>query len=164
MSIRQTATDTLERNACSSTRSAIFFAVASKSMVGVFPQDRAWRPRPLFGLVRARGCSAAEPPQVVTQAIFCIAKLMKPLLEQRLDPVLRSRAPERSHASIPPSLDFDVRRQARGVDKAFRVRDRPLVERGDAGRDRVDKPVEFVIRQRPVHIAIGLSQVAPDVV
>ena len=66
------------------------------------------------------------------------------------------------HASHPaPSLD--IRRQA-GVDEALGVGDRPPVEPGDPGRERVYERVELGIRQGAVHVAIGLSLVGADVV
>ena len=88
--------------------------------------------------------TTAKSPQVGSQPIFCVARLMKPLLEQDLDPLLRRRPSDRSHAGVPSGRDFDVWRQARGIHKTLRVRDRPFVEQGDAGRERIDEPVSSV--------------------
>src|SRR5215831_8844337 len=81
-----------------------------------------------------RPCSAAQSPQVVSQAIFDVARLVEPLREQDLEPALRGWPGDRLHARVPSLRDFNVRRQAR-VHKALRVRNRPLVERGDAVRE-----------------------------
>jgi hypothetical protein len=55
---------------------------------------------------------------------------------QRFDPILRGGSPGRSDARIPPGTELDVRRQA-GVDEALSVGDRPFVESGDPGRERL---------------------------
>jgi hypothetical protein len=59
---------------------------------------------------------------------------------QPFDPLLGGGSPERLDARIPPGADLDIRRQA-GVDEAFRVGDRPFVELGDPGRERLYVPV-----------------------
>src|SRR5215471_6708059 len=108
--------------------------------------------------------SAPKLSHVISQAIFCIAGFVKASLHQRLDPLLRGWSYYRSKARIPPGCNFDIRRQTGSVDKALGINDCPLVERGDPGRKRIDKPVKVSIRQRPIHIAVELSQVACDVV
>jgi len=75
-------------------------------------------------------------PQVVSQPIFDIPRLLKPARRQRFDPLLRGRSTERLDARIPPGIDLDVRRQA-GVDEALGVGDRPFVELGDPCRERL---------------------------
>jgi hypothetical protein len=72
-------------------------------------------------------------PQVVSEPIFHIPRLVKAARHQRFDPILRGGSAKRSDARIPPGAEFDIRRQA-GVDEALCVGDRPFVERGDAGR------------------------------
>src|ERR1700692_510287 len=119
--------------------------------------------------VQARVVSPAsalvtELPHIESQAIFRVPGTMEALLEQSLDLALRSRPCDRGHASVPAGSDLDIRRQAGGTHEALGVRDRPLVKCRNATRERVDEAVEFAIRQRPVHISIGLSEVAPDVI
>src|SRR6478672_8153879 len=53
--------------------------------------------------------SAAECPQIKSQAIFCVSGPMKPLLKQNLDPALRSR-PTIEVIRVPTSSDLDVLR------------------------------------------------------
>src|SRR5215470_11873191 len=108
--------------------------------------------------------SAPKLSHVIPQAVFCVAGFVKTLFHQRLDFLLSGWAHDRSKARIPPGCDFDVRRQTSSVDKALGINDCSPVERGDPGRKRIDKPVKVSIRQRPIHIAVELSQVACDVV
>jgi hypothetical protein len=49
---------------------------------------------------------------------------MEAARDQRLDPLLRCRPPERCDASIPSGAKLDIRRQA-GVDQALGLFDRP---------------------------------------
>src|SRR4029077_20042584 len=97
--------------------------------------------RPQTCVARVRHYSAAEASQVIAQSIFDVSLLMEALLEQGLEIALRGRPSDRLYAGIPSLRDFDVRRQAR-VYETLRVRDRPFVEGGDAGRESIDKPVE----------------------
>src|SRR6476659_4864167 len=83
--------------------------------------------------------SVTELPDIESQAIFCVSGLMKAPLKQSLDPALRRRPGDRGHTGVPAHSDLDVRRQARGTHKALRVRDRPLIKRSDAGRQRFDE-------------------------
>src|SRR5215813_11986187 len=109
-------------------------------------------------------CSTPELSHVISQAVFCVAGFVKTLFHQRLDFLLSGWTHDRSKARIPPRGDFDVRRQTSSVDKTFGIKDCALVERGDPSRKRIDKAVKLSIRQRPIHIAVELSQVARDVV
>src|SRR5258708_22641802 len=158
----QTATGTSARADCASTRSAIFLAKASKSMAVSFLMSVAWKIQ--VGDPSIASASVAESPQIESQAIFCVSGLVKALLKQSLDLALRSRPGDRGHAGVPAGSDLDVRRQAGGTDEALRVRYRPLVKRRDARCQRVDEAVKFAVRQRPVHIAIGFSEVSPDII
>jgi hypothetical protein len=72
---------------------------------------------------------------VVSEPIFDIPRLVEAARHQRFDPILGGGSPERSDARIPPGTELGVRRQA-GVDEAFRVGDRPLVETCDPCRER----------------------------
>src|SRR5271155_2164446 len=91
--------------------------------------------------VRASGVGlACDLAQVVSQPIFDISRLVEAARHQRLDPLLGGRSPERSDARIPPGAELDVRRQA-GVDEALGLGDRPFVELGDAGRERLYKRI-----------------------
>jgi hypothetical protein len=89
---------------------------------------------------------------------------MKPQLAEGPKAGLRCRPGDRGHTGLPPRRHLDFRRQAGGVHQALGVRDRPLVERSDATRERFDEPVELGVGLGPVHVAISLSQIAPDVV
>src|SRR3979490_1279728 len=156
-----TATGTLVRADCASTRSAMSFAKASKSMTVSF----------LISVARKRksratnaSASVAELPQIGSQAILYVSGPMESLLEQRLDPVLRSRSRDRGHARVPAGGDLDIRRQAGGIHEALRVCDRPFVKRGDAPRQCIDEAVELTVRQRPVDVTIGFGEVASDVI
>src|SRR5215813_405837 len=108
--------------------------------------------------------SLSKLPHIVSQAIFHIARFVKAQLHQFFNPLLSRWSCDRSKARIPPSCDFDIRRQTSGVDKALRINDRPLVERGNPGRKRIDKAIKVSVRQRAVYISIEFSQVASNVV
>src|SRR5471030_1994903 len=115
VSMMETATGTT-RDAAASTRSAIVFARASKSMM-----------RPLKDAQRA---SASEAAQIGAEAIFGLSRLVKTQFKKSLDPRLCSRPTNGGHACIPPGRDFHVWRQT-GVHQALGVGDRPLIECGD---------------------------------
>src|ERR1700694_728098 len=100
----------------------------------------------------------------IPQAIFCIAGFAKASPNQLLDPLLCGWSCHRSNARVPPGFDFDIRRQTSDVDKAPDIHDCPFVEGGDSGGKRINKSVKVNIRQRPIHVAIELGQVAWDVV
>src|ERR1700733_12928765 len=148
-SITQTQTGTLVRDAAASTRSATFFAKVSKSMRR--PLLRPLMLRPTTTQTRA---SAADAPRIEAQTLFNVSGLMKPCLEQSFELALRCRPGNGCHAGVPPSRDFDVGRQTGCIDKTLRIGDRPLVECSNAGRESLDEPVEFRVRQRSVHIAV----------
>jgi hypothetical protein len=80
-------------------------------------------------------CLACDLPQVVSEPILDVPRLVEAASHQRLDPLLRGRPPERSDARVPPGAELDIRRQA-GVDEALGLSDRPFVELGDASRER----------------------------
>src|SRR6266478_4595923 len=106
----QTATGTLARADCASTRSAIFFAKASKSMAVVL-SDACCAEGKIQARVPLRAsASVAESSQIGSQAIFRVSGPMKPLLKQTLDLALWSRPNDRSHAGVPAGGDLDVRR------------------------------------------------------
>src|ERR1043166_4303533 len=109
-------------------------------------------------------CSATMLAHEFSQVIFCIAGFAKASPNQLLDPLLCSWSCHRSNARVPPGFDFDIRRQTSDVDEAPGIHDCPFVEGGDSAGERIDKSVEVGIRQRPIHIAIELGQVAWDVV
>src|SRR5229473_1105607 len=109
-------------------------------------------------------CSVPMLSHEISQAIFCIAGFAKASPNQLLDPLLCGWSCHRSKARVPPGFDFDIRRQTSDVDKAPGIHDCPFVEGGDSGGKRTDKSVKVSIRQRPIHVAIELGQVAWDVV
>src|SRR5271166_6438316 len=79
---------------------------------------------------------ACDLAQVVSEPIFDVPRLVEAARDQRLDPLLGGRSPERSDARIPPGTELDVRRQV-GVYEALGLSDRPFVELGDPGRERL---------------------------
>src|SRR6266446_6163756 len=109
-------------------------------------------------------CSATMLADEFSQVIFCIAGFAKASPNQLLDPLLCSWSCHRSNARVPPGFDLDIRRQTSDVDQAPGVHDCPFVEGGDSVGKRIDKSVKVTIRQRPIHVAIELGQVAWDVV
>jgi hypothetical protein len=70
---------------------------------------------------------------VESESIFRVSRLLEPLLQEGFNSFLRSWSLDGGHAGVPARPDFDVGRQAGFVHQALGVRDRPLVERGDAG-------------------------------
>ena len=105
-----------------------------------------------------RDTLARDLAQVVSEAIFDIPRLVEAARHQRFDPILGGRSPERSDARIPPGTELDVRRQA-GVDEALGVSDRPFVELGDPGRERLYERVQFGVGQGAIDVAVGLGLV-----
>ena len=81
---------------------------------------------------------ARDLAQVVSEPIFDIPRLVETARHQSLNPLLGGRSPERSDARIPSGSELDIRRQA-GVDEALGLSDRPFVELGDPGRERLRK-------------------------
>jgi hypothetical protein len=94
--------------------------------------------------------------------IFDIPRLLEAPRDQRLDPLLSGRTPERIDARIPSDAELDVRRQA-GVDEALGLGDRPFVELGDPGRERLHECIQIGVGQCAIDIAVGLGLVCPDV-
>src|ERR1700730_8888468 len=109
-------------------------------------------------------CSTPMLSDEVSQAGFCIAGFAKASPDQLLDPLLCGWPCHRSNARVPPRFDFDIRRQTSVVDEAPGIHDCPFVEGGDSAGKRIHKSVEVGIRQRTIHIAIKLDQVAWEVV
>jgi hypothetical protein len=67
---------------------------------------------------------------------------VEPARHQLFDSILGGGSTERSDARIPPGTDLDVRRQA-GVDEALGLSDRPFVELGDPGRERLYERIQI---------------------
>jgi hypothetical protein len=97
--------------------------------------DTACLPDGVGNRVRRAGL-ARDLAQVVSESIFDIPRLVEAACDQRLDALLGGGSTERSDARIPPSAELDVRRQA-DVDEALGLSDRPFVELGDPGRERL---------------------------
>jgi hypothetical protein len=91
--------------------------------------------RPEFGTASSADL-ARDLAQVVSEPIFDIPRLVESARNQRFDSILCGRSPERSDARIPPGAELDVWRQA-GVYEALGLSDRPFVELGDPGRERL---------------------------
>ena len=103
---------------------------------------------------------ARDFAQVVSEPIFDVPRLVEAARHQRLDSLLGGGSPERGDARIPPGAELDVRRQA-GVDEALGVGDRPFVEPGDPGRERLYERVQIGVGQGAIDVAVGLGLVCP---
>src|SRR3954454_13615869 len=149
MSMTVTATGTFSLADSASARSAMFFAMVSRSMVVCF----------LSALAVEAQLSHGE-----SESTFRVSGLLEPVLQEGFDSFLRRRSLDGDHAGVPACSDLDVGRQAGFVDEALGVGDRPLVERGDPGCQCVDEVVQLDIRQRTGHVAEALGIGAADVV
>src|SRR5258707_11753529 len=89
---------------------------------------------------------------------------MEAAFHQRLDSALAGGAAQRGEESVPFKRDFRVRRQACNVHQPLRVSDRLLVERCDPHRQRIDKRVEFQVRQGSIDVTVALREVAGNIV
>src|SRR3954468_13269377 len=158
MSMTVTETDTFSSADSASTRSAMVFAVVSRSMV-----VRSVSESEMGGSVSALAIEA-HLSHVESESIFRVSGFLEPVLQEGLDSLLRRRSPDGGHARVPAGSDLDVGRQAGFVDEVLGVGDGPLVERGDPGCESVDEVVQLAIRQRAVHVAEALGIGASDVV
>src|SRR4029077_7519351 len=122
MSMTVTATGTFCLTDSASTRSAMFLAVVSKSMIVCF------LPANGQAVERSALVLEAQLSQVEPESSLHVSRLLEPVLQERLDSFLRRWSPDRGHAGIPARSDFDVGRQAGLVHEAFGVGDRPPVE------------------------------------
>src|SRR5262249_22524116 len=100
-----------------------------------------------IGILLSADTLPPDLADVISQAVFHIARLVKASLHQPLDPLLRGRPHNRGKAYIPLRRDFVVRRQTGDVDEALGLADRSFVEGCDAGCERLDKRVEVGIRE-----------------
>ena len=66
---------------------------------------------PPAAVSQQRGRSAPQLPNIVSQAVFCIARFVKTLLHQTRDPLLRGWSPYCRHQCVPLRCDFDIGRQ-----------------------------------------------------
>src|SRR3954465_15481407 len=158
MSMTVTATGTFSLADSASTRSAMFFAVVSRSMVVCSVSESE------IGRSDSALAIEADLSHVESEPMFRVSGLLEPLLQEGLDSFLGRRSLDGGHAGVPARSDFDVGRQAGFVHEALGVGDRPLVERGDPGCECVDELIELDIRQRTVHVAEALGVGASDVV
>src|SRR2546423_6120066 len=158
MSMTVTATGTFCFNDSASTRSAMFFAMVSKSMVVCFLPEVRWAVR-----ISALAVEA-QLSHVESESIFRVSRLLEPLLQESFDSFLRRGSLDGGHAGVPARSDFDVGRQAGFVHEVLGVGDRPLVERSDPGCECVDETVQLGIRERTVYVAEELGIGASDVV
>src|SRR3954451_7620818 len=158
MSMTVTATGTSWSSDSASTRSAMCFAVVSRSMVVCSVSESE------MGRSDSALAIEAHLSHVESESIFRVSGLLEPVLQEGFDSFLRRRSVDGGHAGVPARSDFDVGRQAGFVDEALGVGDRPLVEGGDPGGERIDEIVQLAIRERTVHIAEPLGVGACDVV
>src|SRR4051812_29179866 len=140
LSITVTATGTFSLSDSASTRSAMFFAVVSKSMVVCFLSESE------IGVRTSAIAVEAQLSEVGSESVFQVSRLLEPLVQEGFDSFLRRWALDGGHAGVPARSDFDVGRQAGFVHEALGVGDRPLVERGDPGCECVDEIVQLGIR------------------
>src|SRR5882724_1303684 len=101
---------------------------------------------------------------MISEPIFDIAGVMEAALHQRLESELAGGAAQRGEESVPFKRDFRIGRQACYVDQALRVSDRLLVERCDPYRQRIDKRIEFRVRQGSIDVTVTLGEFAADIV
>jgi hypothetical protein len=74
--------------------------------------------------------------QIVSEPIFDIRGLSKPRAISALIPSWAAGRPSEAMHASHPRTEFNVRRQA-GIYKALGLSDRPFVELGDPGRERL---------------------------
>src|SRR5258706_12288254 len=98
--------------------------------------------------------SSSELSDREPQSVLDLGWLLEASIQKCPYPLLRGWPRDRLHAGVPSGRDLDVGWQTRGVHQALRIGDRPLVERGDARRERVDEVVERSIRQRAIHVSV----------
>src|SRR2546423_14707867 len=158
MSMTVTATGRSWVRDSASTRSATSLAMVSRSMVCVSFQKVRLAVR-ISALAIDAQLSHGE-----SESIFQVARRLEPVLQEGLDSLLRRRSLDGGHAGVPARSDLDVGRQAGLVHKPLGVGDRPLVERGDPGGERVDEIVQLAIRERAVDVAQALGIGAADVI
>src|SRR3954452_20671173 len=128
VSMTVTATGTSRLAASASARSAICFAIVSRSMV------------------MSALALAAQSAQRVAKSILHVSRLLQSLLHEGLDVLLRRWSLDGGHAGVPARSDLDVGRQAGFVHEALGVGDRPRVEGGDPGCQCVDEVVQVGVR------------------
>src|SRR5260221_13516407 len=107
---------------------------------------------------------AAELTHVVSEPIFNVAWLVEATLHQFFDSRLGSGALKGGETCVPLGGNFCVWRQARNIDEAFRFGEGLFVERSNTRRQRVDKSIEFGVRQSTIDIAIKLGEIASNIV
>src|SRR5256885_11851059 len=136
MSMTVTATGTFCLSDSASTRSAIFFAMVSKSTsCSSFQKMRQ--------VIRVSAFAVeAQLSHVESESVLCVSRLLEPLIQQRFDSFLRRWSLDGGHAGVPAGSDFDVGRQAGFIHEALGIGDRPLVKRGDPGCKGVDRSEE----------------------
>src|SRR5580704_17019251 len=106
---------------------------------------------------------SAQLSQVIPEPILDVTRFVEPALEQHLEISLRRRTSDRFDAGIPTFGNFDIARQA-GIHESLGIGNRPLVEGRDTTGERVDESIELGIRQRTVHVAVGLRELAANVI
>src|SRR3954471_6355121 len=110
-----TATGTFSLADSASTRSAMFFAVVSRSMVVCSVSESE------MGRSDSALAIEAHLSHVESESIFRVSGLLEPLLQEGLDSVLRRRSLDGGHARVPAGSDLDVGRQAGFVHKSLGV-------------------------------------------
>src|SRR5882724_11387545 len=138
-SMTVTATGTCCFADSASTRSAMFFAMVSKSMVVCFLSESERRAGRISAL-------SSELSHVESESIFRVSGLLEALLQEGFDAFLRRGSLDGGYAGVPARSDFDVGRQAGLVHEVLGVGDRPLVERSDPVCECVDETVQLGIR------------------
>src|SRR5450755_4685974 len=93
-----------------------------------------WLETICLGLDRRR--SRSELSDRESQSVLDVARLVEASTQKNLYALLRGWPRDRRHAGLPSGRDLDVGWQTRRVHQALRIGDRPLVERGDARRER----------------------------
>src|SRR5690348_6454409 len=89
---------------------------------------------------------------------------MKAELHQRPYPGLAGGASSGAKKCVPLRRYLRIGGEAGNVDQVLCVRDGAFVERGNAAGKRIDKRVEFGVRQCTIDVAITLGEIAWDIV
>src|SRR4051812_2388941 len=105
LSMTVTATGTFSLSDSASTRSAMFFAVVSKSMVLCFLSESE------MGVRASAMAVEAQLSDGGSESLFQVSRLLESLLQQGLDVLLRGWPLDGGHAGVPARSDLDVGRQ-----------------------------------------------------
>src|SRR6516225_6053050 len=93
-----------------------------------------------------------ELSDVISKPGFYVSRFVKPTLKQLSNSRLGRGASHRGEKRVPLGRDLRVGRQAVQVDQALGLCDCVFVEGGNSHSNRVNKRVEFSVRQRAIDV------------